>query len=234
MRRLATFSWQTPAPTSVDEELAIFDDGSAWLVVRGPRTGTPAIGTYRCEATEADRDLLAAGGPGPVVFDLLNPPPSSADTALMAAADRVARAARELPDAVATFYVQKPESADSGPGSVALSLLVVGSGTRAVEFELDPEASSILFDQDGGALSWSDLPGLAAGFATPEAVDLGGVRRKAQVKPGEYGAIAVDVPAPVGATVVSARIAGWLSSAPPDEPHPGRFGLRTNDAPIAP
>jgi hypothetical protein len=231
VRRLATFSWQTPPPASIDEELSIFDDGSAWLVVRGPRTAGPAIGTYRCEATEADREILAAGGPGPVAFDLLSPPSSAADAALMGVADRVAKAARELPDAVATFYVQALESA--GPGSVALSLLVVGSGTRAVEFELDPEASSILFDRDGQTLSWVVLPELAAGFATPDAVDLGGVRRIGRVKPGEYGAIAVDLPAPVGATAVSARIAGWLSSAPPDEPHPGRFGLLTDHAPIA-
>jgi hypothetical protein len=230
VRRLATFVWQTPAPTSVDEELAIFDDGSAWLVVRGPRTSTPAIGTYRCEPAQADQDSLAAAGPGPVLFDLLNPPPSADRAALMAVADRVATAARKAPDAVATFYVQELES--SASGSLALSLLVVASGIRAVEFELDPEASSILFGQDGRTLSWSDLPELPAGFATPDAVELGGVHRRARIKPGEYGAIAVDVPAPDGATAASARLAGWLASAPPDAPPPGRFGLVTDDAPV--
>ena len=165
-----------------------------------------------------------------MLFDLLNPPPSADRAALMAVADRVATAARKAPDAVATFYVQELESSTSG--SLALSLLVVASGIRAVEFELDPEASSILFGQDGRTLSWSDLPELPAGFATPDAVELGGVHRRARIKPGEYGTIAVDVPAPDGATAASARLAGWLASAPPDAPPPGRFGLVTDDAPV--
>ncbi|HLY12968.1 MAG TPA: hypothetical protein VKR24_01355 [Candidatus Limnocylindrales bacterium] len=228
MRRLATYSWQTPPPTSVDEDLAIFDDGSAWLVVRGPRTSMPAVGTYRCEPTKADHHILATGGPGPLVFDLLEPPSSAAHEALMAVADRVARVARKTPDAVATCYIQTLGS--NASGSLALSILVVGSGIRPVEFELDPAASSILFDHHGQALSWSDLPELPAGFTTPDAVELGGVRRMARIKPGEYGAIAIELPAPAGVTAVSAHLAGWLSSAPPDEPHPGRFGLVTDDA----
>ncbi len=231
MRRVATFVWQTPPPTSVDEELAIFDDGSAWLVVRGPRTSTPAIGTYRCELDRADQDSLAAAGPGPVHFDLLQPPSSADRAAVMAVADRVVAAARKAPDAVATFSVRELESGPSG--TLALSLLVVASGNRAVEFELDPKASSILFGQDGRTLSWSDLPELPAGFATPDAVELGGVRRRARIEPGEYGAIAVDVRAPDGATAASARLAGWLTSAAPDEPPPGRFGLVTDDTPLA-
>lgn len=231
MRRLATFSWTTPAPTSIDEELAVFDDGSAWLVVRGPRAATPAIGTYRCEPAPTDRDSLAAAGAGPVVFDLLEASPSADRVALMVVADRVAAAARDLPYAVATFYVQDLELV--APGSLALSLLVVGSGDRAVEFELDPDRSSLLFDQAGQTLSWSDLPGLPAGFTTPDAVELGGVHRRARIEPGEYAAIAIDVPGPALATSVSARLAGWLSSALPDELHPGRFELLTGDAPLA-
>ena len=238
MRRLATFSWQTPAPTAVDEELALFDDGSAWLVVRGPRAASPAIGTYRCEPAEADRVLLAAAGPGPVLFDLLHRPADGVQAALMAVADRVASAARETPDAVATFSVRGLEPAGSGPeataGSLALSLLAVASGTRAVEFQLDPEASAVLFEDPGQTLTWSDLPRLAAGFVTPDAVELGGVRRTARIKPGDYGAIAFDVRAPAGASAVVARLAGWLTSGPPDAPGPGRFGVSTANAPVRP
>ena len=236
MRRLATFSWQTPAPTSVDEELALFDDGSAWLVVRGPRGSSPAIGTYRCEPAEADRVILTGAGPGPVLFDLLQPPADRKRAALMAVADRVASAARKKPDAVATFSIQQLEPAGSGPaakpGSLALSLLVVGSGIRAVEFQLDPNASAVLFEGKGQTLTWSDLPRLAAGFVTPDAVELGGVRRTARIKPGDYGAIAFDVRAPAETSTVAVRLAGWLTSAPPDDPPRGRFGLSTPDAPI--
>jgi hypothetical protein len=228
VRRAATFAWQTPAPTSVDEELAIFDDGSAWLVIRGPRTATPAIGTYRCLPAKADHRALGAAGPGTVQFDLLHPA-SGADAKLLAIADRVAAAAREAPDAVAMFYVRGSGSA-SGP--LAVSLQVVASGTRPVEFRLDPAASSVLFGRGGQTLSWSDLPRLASGFVTADAVELGGVRRTARIKPGDYAAIAFDLPAPAGASVVSVRVAGLLSSVLPDEKLPQPYSLMTDEAPL--
>jgi hypothetical protein len=235
VRRLATFAWQTPAPTSIDEELAIFDDGSAWLVVRGPRTATPAIGTYRCEPAKADHRALGAAGPGTMQFDLLHPV-RGADAKLLAIADRVVAAAREAPDAVATLYVRQLDSRDSGSGSasgpLALSLQVVASGTRPVEFRLDPAASSVLFGRDGQTLSWTDLPRLASGFVTADAVELGGVRRTARIEPGDYAAIAFDLPAPAGASAVSARVAGLLSSAPPDEKLPQPFNLMTGEGPL--
>jgi hypothetical protein len=232
VRRLATFAWHTPPPTSVDEELAIFDDGSAWLVVRGPRTATRAIGTYRCEPARADHRALGSAGPGTTRFDLLKP--AAADAKLRATAERVAAAARESPDAVATFTIAgSPAGPGSAPGTLALSLLVVASGTRAVEFRLDPDASSVLFGRSGQTLSWSDLPRLASGFTTADAVELGGVRRTARIEPGDYAAIAFSLPAPTGTSAVSARVAGWLSSVPPDKPQPGRFELLTDDAPIA-
>jgi hypothetical protein len=148
----------------------------------------------------------------------------------MAAADRVAGAARALPDAVATFYVRQLEPGASAP--LALSLQVVASGTRAVEFRLDPAGSAVLFGRGGHTLSWSDLPRLSSGFVTADAVELGGVRRTARIEPGDYAVIAFDLPAPAGASAVSVRVAGWLSSAPPDKPPPGRFGVDTEEAPI--
>jgi hypothetical protein len=234
VRRLATFAWKTPLPTSVDEELAIFDDGSAWLVVRGPRTATPAIGTFRCEPVKADHRALGSAGPGTFRFDLLHPPADGPQAKLMAIADRVATVARKQPDAVATFSVAGTAlGASSAPATLTLSLLVIASGTRAVQFRLDPEASSVLFGRDGQTLSWSELPRLASGFTTAEAVELGGVRRTARIEPGDYAAIAFDLSAPAGTSAISARVAGWLSSAPPDEHQPERFELLTDDAPIA-
>ncbi len=230
MHRLATFAWHTPAPTSVDEELALFDDGSAWLVVRAPRVATAAIGTYRFEPVEADRLALAAAGPGPVDFDLLHRPTGGARTALMAVADRVASGARAEPEAVAAFSVQALDSPVSG--SLALSLAVVASGVRPVEFRLDPEASSVVFGHAGQTVSWSDLPSLAAGFVSPDAVELGGVRRTARIEPGAYGAIAFDLPVADGASDVLARLAGWLLSGPPDEDGTGRFAVSTDEAPV--
>lgn len=233
MHRLATFAWRTPAPTSVDEELTIFDDGSAWLAVRGPRTPSPAIGTYRCKPAAADCRALGAAGPGTVQFDLRHPP-SGAAAKLMAVADRVATAARKKPDAVATFYVRQLDSPGSGSasGALGLSLQVVASGTRAVEFRLDPGASSVLFGHDGQTLTWSDLPRLAAGFVTPDALELGGVRRTARIEPGDYAAIAFDLAAPAGTSAVSARVAGWLSSALPDDKLPQPFSLMIDEAPL--
>jgi hypothetical protein len=230
VRRLATFRWRTPDPTSVDEELALFDDDSAWLVVRGPRTLEPTIGSYRCEPPEGDRRALIAAGPGPLELDLLNPPADRARAELVAVADRVSAAARATPQAVATFHVQSLGA--PAATSLGLSLLVVAAGVRAVEFELDPALSSIQFSHDGRPAQWCDLPDLPSGFATPDAVELGGVRQRARLEPGAYGAIAFDVPTAAGATAVSARVVGWLLEAFPDDPLPRPFSLRTEDTPI--
>ena len=230
MERLATFHWRTPEPTSVDEELVLFDDGSAWLVVRGSRSLAPAVGTYRASLGEADRRSLLAAGPGPVDFDLLTPP-GEALGSLMALADHVATMVRETPEAVATFHAQS--LGWRSDGSLAVSLLVVGSGTRAVQFELDPGASAILFSHGGQVQGWSDLPALRAGFATSGASELGGVGRRAVVEPGTVGAIAFEVPAPAGIAAVAIRVGGRLSEAFPDDPLPAQFSLTTADAAVA-
>jgi len=232
MRRLATFRWRTPEPTAVDEELAVYDDGSAWLVVRGSRTLDPLIGSYRCDVSSADRLALADAGPAPIEFDLLVPPVDEARAALAAVADRVATAARLSPEAVATFEVQSLGTAPGG--SLRLSLLAVAAGVRPVEFELDPAASSIQLGVDGQGVTWSDLPDLPAGFVSPDALELGGVRRRARIEPGAYGAIALEVPPVDGATVVSARLAGWLAGGLPDDPLPQPFQLRAADAALPP
>ena len=92
MARLATFLWQTPAPTSVDEELALYDDGSVYLVVRRPLHGGPSVGTYKAAPGKGAFDELAATGPGPIQFDLLHTP-APAVLALMTRAREVADSA---------------------------------------------------------------------------------------------------------------------------------------------
>jgi hypothetical protein len=230
MARSATFEWHTPPPTSVDEVLALYDDGSAVLVLRRPRREGAAIGSYVAHPAADDARLLAAAGPGPVVFDLLAPPPDAA-AALMAAADRVAKDGLATPRAVVTFHAHAAGPASGG--TLGATLLAVAGGTVPVEFELDPRSSSVqFFDTGGQPLSWHDLPELPTGFMTSDAEGLGGVLRPAVVKPGAYGAIAFDTKPPAGAASVSILVAGWISDAFPDATDPERFQVRTAAAPI--
>jgi hypothetical protein len=228
--RVATFHWRTPAPTSVDEELAVYDDGHALLAVRSSRRLLPAIGSYTCTPDGEDLHLLTAAGPGPIEFDLLMPPAGPEMAALMSAADRVAATGEAAPEAVATFHVRTLGS--PADGMLTVSLLVVGSGARAVEFELDPAASSVVFRASGQPVGWVDVPELAIGFVTPDAEGLGGIHRRAIVEPGAYGAIVFDVPLPAGSGAVSVRVAGWLAEALPDHPMPERFAAATAEVPI--
>lgn len=219
MIRIATYRWCTPAPTSVDEELALFDDGAAWLVVRRPRQPSPAIGTFVADHAAAGPDVavLAAAGPAPIEFDLLEIP---ADASLMAAADRVAGAARSSPRAVAQFL-----AAPQGGGH--LSLVVVGKGTEPVQFSLDPAGCSVHFTDQGQPTGWREFPPLSMGFMTPDAGLLGGLGAPARVPPAAVGAIALDVAAPEGASAVYVQVAGWLSPALSDDDRPARFQVRT-------
>jgi hypothetical protein len=228
MRRLASVEWHTPPPTSVDEQLVAYDDGSALLVVRRPRARVATSGTYAGRPSAEDLRALAAAGPGPIVIDLLVAPPDPATAAVMAVADRVAAGSLPTPRAVATFHV-RPLAPPSG-GVLAISLLVVADGVTAVEFELDTAASAVHFTSGGQPVAWHPLPDLSTGFVTPDAEGLGGVRRRAHVEPGAFGAIAFDVPVPAAGTAVSVQVAGWLHGSLPDEPTPGRFEVRTAEA----
>jgi hypothetical protein len=70
MRRLATVRWQSPPPTAVDEELAGYDDGTVWLVVRGSRDGSATVGTWSVTPSADEHAALVAAGD--VVVDLLH------------------------------------------------------------------------------------------------------------------------------------------------------------------
>lgn len=225
MARVASFAWRTPPPTGVDEELAVFDDGSAQLVVRRPRALSAAIGTYEGRADPADVAVLAAAGPGPVVFELLSPPEGDEGARLLEVADRVAAAVRQAPLAVAEFFARPVPSAD--PGLLSTALQVLASGSRAVEFELDPQALSLHLVQDGQTVAWRELAEPAIGFMTPDAEGLGGLRSAARVEPGRYGAILFTTQAAPGTTSVLLQVRGWLRNALPDDPMPEPFEVRT-------
>ena len=74
MERVASVRWQSPPPTSVDEELAAYADGSVWLVVRCSRDRSATIGTWSTTPSAADDAALRALGD--VVVDLLEPRPA--------------------------------------------------------------------------------------------------------------------------------------------------------------
>ena len=231
MERVATFEWRTPPPTSIDERLVLYDDGSAWLLALRPRlSAAGAVGTFVTRASDGDAGALRAAGPSPVVFELLHPPTDGAAVSLTAVADRVAAAARETPRAVATFHARGLGAPQDG--RLSMSLLIVGSGTNAVEFGLEVAKSAVLFTVNGEAAGWQDLPRLETGFITPDAEGLGGVVQPGHVEPGAYGAIAFEVASPLGATDVSVRVSGWLREVLPDQATPEHFEVLTAPAPL--
>jgi len=227
--RRATIRWQSPAPTAIDEELALYEDGAALLVVRGPHDLGPTIGTFRCNPEAADLRVLSDAGPEPVELNLLVPPPDADAAEMEAAAQRIAATGGEHPDATATFFGRADAANDE---MVSVTLLVVGAGLRPVQVQLDPESSSVQFPHSGQPVGWAELPQLPIGFVTPLAADLGGLGRRAVVAPGVYGAIAFEIPAPLAASSVTFQVAGWLTEALPDDPGPHPFLARTAAAPL--
>jgi hypothetical protein len=230
VKRLATFEWRSPPPNSADETMAIYDDGSAWLVVRSPRTPPRAIGTFVAKPTANDLAALTAAGPGPVMFSAVGGAPDRASAELRVTADRVASAAREKPRAIATF--QAGPVAPVAGGMLAMALLVDGGGKQAVELELEPRKCTIHLARDGMSVGSMSMPELGSGFVTPEGEGLGGLRRRATIKPRVFGATAFQVPAPADATHVAIDVHGWLAEALPDERAPAPFAVRTMNAPI--
>ena len=249
MRRVASYQWSSPPPAAVDEELAVYDDGSAWLAVCRPRDGSAEIGTFLCRPSEEDLRALrrgtaaagegqhttaregpdAAGGEGleaeRVVFDLTSLPAGAAVAELMAIADRVALTGRAAPQAVAAFSSMALGAVRDE--RLELALVVVGHGVAAIEFELDPSSCAIHLGVDGGPPTWREMPDPAVGFVTPDAGGLGGIRSRAVIEPDVVGALTLEVATPGDVTTLSVQVVGWLHAALPDEMAPRRFGLRT-------
>lgn len=214
MRRLATVRWQSPPPTSVDEELAAYDDGTVWLVVRCSRDGTPIIGTWSAEVAADDHAALVAAGD--VVVDLLHP------AAVPEVAERVRSAVRAEPVATAGFFAAK------GAGET-VTLAAAGGGTRPVQFELDPGSLAVHVERAGAELAWFEPAAPETGFITPDAQGLGGLGRRAVMAPGDVGALVLEVPqlAQADGDGVAVSASGWLAEGLPDEPMPTRFRVRT-------
>ena len=228
MARVAHYVWRTPPPTSVDEQLVVYDDGTAWLVVRSPRVSSAAIGSYLCRPNDTERELLSSPGAQPVQIDLLAT--EQPFEALFPVLDRVCAEAMEHPQAVATFHGHIVDNPASNRPSVAL--LAVGSGVRAVQFELNPASCSVHFSRGGQPLAWREFPELQAGFVTTSAKGLGGVHRVAIIEPEAFGAISFTADVPEGADHVAVEVRGWLSAALPDEETPEPFAVRTDTTPI--
>jgi hypothetical protein len=220
--RVAEFSWTTAPPTSVDEQLVLYDDGTAWLVVRRPRVPSPTIGSYMTRPSDADYALLAEAGQGPHTIDLMAH--GQPLERFFPALDRVCAQALEAPEATATFHGR---STGLVVGASDLALVVVGAGTRAVEFELDPTRCAVHFSANGQVVGWLEFPDLQTGFISADASGLGGLYRAAVVPPGAYGLVSLDVAPLAGADSVSLQVAGWLESALPDDSGEAPFEVMT-------
>jgi hypothetical protein len=225
MRRVATFYWEAAAPVPVNEQLALYDDGSARLVVRSPIDSKPTIGTYTYKPAKSDFEELAKAGKDDVSFDALGPISDDLQE-LQTLASRVAFEARDNPEATASFY--GPPLGPSSQGELSVVLQVVGAGKRAVQFDIDPLECAVLFSNFGEPVGWREFPDLATGFVTPDAEGLGGLGRRAEVKPKEYGALVVKTLLPTPVTGVAVQVAGYLYEALPDDKGAAPFTIRTD------
>jgi hypothetical protein len=214
MERVASVRWQSPPPTSVDEELAAYDDGSVWLVVRSPRDGSPTIGTWSTMPSAADFAALSAAGD--VVVDLLEPHPAAE------LAEPLRATALAEPVATARFVAARGEGE-------TITLVALGGGTRPVEFEVDPTTITVHVEKDDATLAWFEARPPITGFITPDAAGLGGLGRRAEITPGAFGVIALDVPGmdTVASEHVAVQLSGWLAEGLPDQPMPVRFRVRS-------
>jgi hypothetical protein len=211
MAETARVRWRSAAPTEVDEELSVDADGTARLVVRTSRDGTPAIGTYT--AAVAAADLAVLDGQHREV-DLRHP----GDDPVITAAEAVATIARTHPMATATFYVAVV------PG-IGLALQAVGAGAEAAEFQLDPGSAIVHVERDGTEIAWHELDRLETGFVSPAPEGLGGVGRPAEIVPGAYGTMALSGPTVAGPEV-ALEVRGWLRDLLPERGYE-RFRVRT-------
>jgi len=214
MQRLTSVRWVSAPPTSVDEELATYDDGSVWLVIRSSRDGRSVIGTWSTTpAPEQHAALVAAG-------DLLVQLPGALE--IPAVAEDLRLAALDSPVATAEFF------AAFGPaGTVTLGAL--GGGSLPVQFELDPTVVTVHIESAGATTAWFEASPPSTGFITPDATGLGGLGRRAQIDPGVFGALILQVPGlpTADGTAVAVQAAGWLAEGLPDQQLPLPFRVRT-------
>ena len=217
MVQIARIRWTSPPPTSIDEELAVYADGQALLVVRVARDGAPVIGTYGTSAGPEDLALLADQRRE---IDIRHVPTDDG----LVAAERVAALVREHPLATATFH-----AAALPGGTVALQS--VGGGSSPAEFQLEPTSVLVHLEREGTDISWHEMDPLVTGFVSTEPAGLGGVGRPAQIGPGAYGTIALSGPPVTGPGQVSVEVAGTLHDALRERGY-GHFRVRTAAVPL--
>jgi hypothetical protein len=225
MATLVTIRWRTPPPSSVDERLAIGDDGQARLQVLRARTFGDTVGTYEGPIEEAEvRELTAAGSD--IELDLTAQHPEF--SAVAVAADRVAQRLLASPLAVAQFFARPIGAVPPLPPTLAFCVL--GGGSQPVEFQLDLAACAIYFGSNGKSVASIPLPELPMGFITSDAEGLGGVRQRALVEPGVLGTISLPLEIPDGINELCVRVVGsWFS---PDSESPEDFEARTDPQPL--
>lgn len=228
MRRLGEVRWRTGSPSSIDEELVLYDDGSAWLVVRRPRQSAHLVGSYAVEATAASEPEACAAVAAlgrPLVVDLLDPPRDGVAAATFTAAEQLAARCRAEPLRTVEWYARLLGPVDDSRRRLALG--AVGRGRQAVEFELDPAGSGVSWLDGDQPIAWSELPVPPVGFVTPEGVGLGGVGRAGRIEPGHFGVVALDLAVPEAATGLFVQVAGWLRATLPDDSLAVPFQART-------
>ena len=71
------------------------------------------------------------------------------------------------------------------------------------------------------------------GFVTPDAELLGGLGQRAEIKPGAWGVVLVNVPTPATMTGFYVQVAGRLYEALPDETMGAAYELRTEEAALS-
>lgn len=221
MARVATVRWRTPRPTSIDEDLAVFDDGTAWLLVRHAGRDPASVGTFRTDLSDDERSVLE--GAAPVLT--IDPLELQSTTGVAATAATVAERARATPHAGARFHARV--AAGAAGGAVTVGLAVVGEGDHTVAFELDPSTTVVHFLAGPETLSWVEAPPPPTGFVTAEADGLGGLNGRASVQPGQLGVLTLAVAAPAGCDGMAVQLEGWLVEAVPDAAEPVRFAART-------
>ena len=216
---IARIRWQSPPPTSVDEELAAYDDGTVWLVVRSPRDGTPSIGTWR--------STLSRGGPGLIdgvrrEMDLSHPMPDP----LLIAIERMAAAVREHPVATATF------SAAVVPPGGGLALLAVGGGLGPAAFELDRDAVVVHLMRSGTEIGWHRPERCRPGSCLPSRPASVASRGRRRSRPARTGPSPCDRPRARRSRRVALEVSGYLRDALPEGAAYRAFSVRTADVPL--
>ncbi len=237
---------------AVDEELALYADGSAWLGVRmaADPDREDRVGTFH--ATAGDVLLAAAVRLAAEVPALAVPAPGSATAAAFAAGTRadlvpgVGGPAAELlalldeltvraigePVATCRFSLA-PVVTGTGPG---LALVVTNDGTEPALVTLDPSVLAVEWRDGPTAQGRDTVPPLPIGLIDRDGELLDGLFVPASIAPQSSAALTLPLERLAGASAM-AEIGGWIAlrgpGAEPDIPL-DRFAARTRPLAMSP